>query len=401
MLALISVNYKTSPTEIREQVHISENEISLLHKFIQKKILLDGLFIISTCNRTEIYFNCNQKYLTQNNISHKIISCLIKFKKISEGISPYVEKKYDKEVITHLFRLTSGLESMLVGEYQIVEQIKKTYKICIKNNMLSSILDRMIQKSLNASKLIRTKTNIDKGAVSVSYAAVEKINSIYKKKSISIINIGTGNTGHLTLEYLIKKKYRNIQILNRTINNSRKIANKFNVEYQPIEMIYDLMTNCDVMVFCTSSTKKLITEKNVKKALISRKKPLLIIDLSVPTNVPKDVNLINKVTLINIDGLKDEVNKNYVKRKDEVEHANKLIKILVDEFEIWFKNSKIRYIINQFNEDFNQTISKIENIESQNILKKFKNNIINNIKSIDYENEQDTISIINNILLKK
>ena len=267
--------------------------------------------------------------------------------------------------------------------------------------MLSSILDRMIQKSLNASKLIRTKTNIDKGAVSVSYAAVEKINSIYKKKSISIINIGTGNTGQLTLEYLIKKKYRNIQILNRTINNSRKIANKFNVEYQPIEMIYDLMTNCDVMVFSTSSTKKLIREKNVKKALISRKKPLLIIDLSVPTNVPKDVNLINKVTLINIDGLKDEVNKNYVKRKDEVEHANKLIKILVDEFEIWFKNSKIRYIINQFNEDFNQTISKIENIESQNILKKFKNNIINNIKSIEYENEQDTISIINNILLKK
>ena len=401
MLALISVNYKTSPAEIREQVHISENEISLLHKFIKKNILLDGLFIISTCNRTEIYFNCNQKDLTQNNISHKIISCLIKFKKISEGISPYIEKKYDKEVITHLFRLTSGLESMLVGEYQIVEQIKKTYKICIKNNMLSSILDRMIQKSLNASKLIRTKTNIDKGAVSVSYAAVEKINSIYKKKSISIINIGTGNTGQLTLEYLIKKKYRNIQILNRTINNSRKIANKFNVEYQPIEMIYDLMTNCDVMVFSTSSTKKLITEKNVKKALISRKKPLLIIDLSVPTNVPKDVNLINKVTIINIDGLKDEVNKNYVKRKDEVEYANKLIKILVDEFEIWFKNSKIRHIINQFNEDFNQTISKIENIESQNILKKFKNNIINNIKSIDYENEQDTISIINNILLKK
>ena len=401
MLALISVNYKTSPAEIREQVHISENEISLLHKFIKKNILLDGLFIISTCNRTEIYFNYNQKDLTQNNISHKIISCLIKFKKISEGISPYIEKKYDKEVITHLFRLTSGLESMLVGEYQIVEQIKKTYKICIKNNMLSSILDRMIQKSLNASKLIRTKTNIDKGAVSVSYAAVEKINSIYKKKSISIINIGTGNTGQLTLEYLIKKKYRNIQILNRTINNSRKIANKFNVEYQPIEMIYDLMTNCDVMVFSTSSTKKLITEKNVKKALISRKKPLLIIDLSVPTNVPKDVNLINKVTIINIDGLKDEVNKNYVKRKDEVEYANKLIKILVDEFEIWFKNSKIRHIINQFNEDFNQTISKIENIESQNILKKFKNNIINNIKSIDYENEQDTISIINNILLKK
>ena len=401
MIGLISVNYKNSPVEIREQIHIALDEIIMLHKYIKKTILLDGLFIISTCNRTEIYFDYNQKDLAPNRIFHKIISCLIKFKKVSEGISPYIEKKIDKKLFTHIFSLASGLESMIVGEYQIVEQIKSSYKICVKNNMLSSVLDRMIQKSLNASKLIRTKTNIGKGAVSVSYAAVEKINSIYKKKSTSIINVGAGNTGQLALESLIKKKYENIQVLNRTISKSKKIAEKFNLIYQPIELIYDLIKKCDIIIFSTSSSKKLITVKNVKEALISRKKPLLIIDLSVPTNVPKNVGAINNVNLINIDGLKDEVNKNYIKRKKEIQNANTLIIKLVDEFTIWVNNKKIRSTISQFKKDFDQIISKVKNNGNQNILEKYKRNIINNIKNTELNNDQDTITIINNILLKK
>ena len=401
MIGLISVNYKNSPVEIREQIHIALDEIIMLHEYIKETILLDGLFIISTCNRTEIYFDYNQKDLSQNRIFHKIISCLIKFKKVSEGISPYIEKKIDKKLFTHIFSLASGLESMIVGEYQIVEQIKSSYKICAKNNMLSSVLDRMIQKSLNASKLIRTKTNIGKGAVSVSYAAVEKINSIYKKKSTSIISVGAGNTGQLTLESLIKKKYENIQVLNRTITKSKKIAEKFNLIFQPIELIYDLMKKCDIIIFSTSSSKKLITVKHVKEAITFRKKPLLIIDLSVPTNVPKNVGSINNVTLINIDGLKDEVNKNYIKRKNEIQNANTLIIKLVDEFIIWVNNKKIRSTISQFKINFDQIISKVKNNESQNILEKYKRNIINNIKNIELNNKQDTITIINNILLKK
>ena len=401
MIGLISVNYKNSPVEIREQIHIALDEIIMLHEYIKETILLDGLFIISTCNRTEIYFDYNQKDLSQNRIFHKIISCLIKFKKVSEGISPYIEKKIDKKLFTHIFSLASGLESMIVGEYQIVEQIKSSYKICAKNNMLSSVLDRMIQKSLNASKLIRTKTNIGKGAVSVSYAAVEKINSIYKKKSTSIISVGTGNTGQLALESLIKKKYENIQVLNRTITKSKKIAEKFNLIFQPIELIYDLMKKCDIIIFSTSSSKKLITVKHVKEAITFRKKPLLIIDLSVPTNVPKNVGSINNVTLINIDGLKDEVNKNYIKRKNEIQNANTLIIKLVDEFTIWVNNKKIRSTISQFKINFDQIISKVKNNESQNILEKYKRNIINNIKNIELNNKQDTITIINNILLKK
>ena len=162
-----------------------------------------------------------------------------------------------------------------------------------------------------------------------------------------------------------------------------------------------MVKKCDIIIFSTSSSKKLITVKHVKEAITFRKKPLLIIDLSVPTNVPKNVGSINNVTLINIDGLKDEVNKNYIKRKNEIQNANTLIIKLVDEFTIWVNNKKIRSTISQFKINFDQIISKVKNNESQNILEKYKRNIINNIKNIELNNKQDTITIINNILLKK
>ena len=401
MVGLISINYKISPLDIREHVYVSESEIIDFNNFLRKSILINGLFIISTCNRTEIYFDYDQNKINKKNISHKIISCLINFKKISEGISPYVEKKFDKDAYSHIFRVASGLESMIIGEYQIVEQIKNAYKLCSKNKMLSPILERMIQKSLNASKFIRTKTKIDKGAVSVSYAAVEKINKIYSKKSISIVNVGTGKTGELTLKYLIKKKYKNIQILNRTINKSKKISEKLKLEYQPLENIYKVLSKCDIIIFSTSSPKKLITFNDTVKSLNSRKKPLLIIDLSVPTNVPKEIKNIKNVNLINIDGLKDEVNKNYIKRKKESLTAHKHISNLVNEFMFWVMEKEIRDTINKFHDDFEQRLKKIKNIESQSILNKYRQYIINNIKNIDLKNDQDTISIVNNILLRK
>ena len=198
---------------------------------------------------------------------------------------------------------------------------------------------------------------------------------------------------------MIKKKYRNIEIVNRTISNSKKIAEKFNLTYQSIELIYELMNRCDVMIFSTTSTKKLITTKKARSYLSQRKKPLLIVDLSVPTNVPKDIDTIDNIDLVNIDGLKDEVNKNYLKRKKEINSAKKLITKLVEEFDEWIRNKEIRNIINQFTKEFDQYTLDLN--DDQNLLNKYKQNIITNIKSIKLNKNQDPLSIINNLLLKK
>ena len=339
MIGLVSVNYKNAPVEVREKLYLSENDIvNISNKYLENDIV-DGVYIISTCNRTEIYFENYFVNTSESKIIHKVISILANFKKYIESISPYAEVKKNIEVINHIFCLASGLESMLIGEYQIVDQIKKSYNLSKENKFLSSNLDRLLQKSLNASKHVRSNTKIDKGAVSVSYAAVEKVNTYFKNKNIFISCIGLGETGKLTIQYLVKKNFKNITLMNRTLSKSKDLSEKFNVNFSKIGNLTSFIEKSDLVIFSTSNNNKLLKEDNLTDIVKKRDKDLLIIDLSVPTNVSRAVGSINGINLVNIDNLKDEVNKNYKKRKDEIVLAKQLIDKLVHDFSHWL-NSK-------------------------------------------------------------
>ena len=339
MIGLVSVNYKNAPVEVREKLYLNENDIVNISNKYLKNDIVDGVYIISTCNRTEIYFENYFVNISESKIIHKVISILANFKKYIESISPYAEVKKNIEVINHIFCLASGLESMLIGEYQIVDQIKKSYNLSKENKFLSSNLDRLLQKSLNASKHVRSNTKIDKGAVSVSYAAVEKVNTYFKNKNIFISCIGLGETGQLTLQYLVKKNFKNITLMNRTLSKSKDLSEKFNVNFSKIGNLTSFIEKSDLVIFSTSNKNKLLKEDNLTDIVKKRDKDLLIIDLSVPTNVSRAVGSINGINLVNIDNLKDEVNKNYKKRKDEIVLAKRLIDKLVHDFSHWL-NSK-------------------------------------------------------------
>ena len=382
MIGLISFNYKNTPLEIREKLYLDDNDKSILYKIFNNSKLIKGTFIISTCNRTEVYFECKCREITK--IIHFLVASIVNYKKYSESVSPYIQKKIDHEVIKHIFSLACGLKSMLIGEYQIVDQIKKSYAFAIKKKTLSPILNRLIQKCLNASKFVRTNTNIDKGAVSVSYAAVEKINSFCNNKQISIANIGIGNTGKLTLEYLLKKKYKNITIINRTLKVAKDISKEYNIKYSKIENLSKIIQRTDVLIFSTSSTKKLITATQLTDTIKNKKKKLFIVDLGVPTNVSKDVRNIKNITLFNIENLKDEVNKNYKKRKKEIGKAKKIIFDLSIEFEKWVESRNILNKINKIKNNLNKT--KQDPISKEYIEKKLS------------KNNKGTLKLINNIL---
>lgn len=339
MIGLVSVNYKNAPLEVREKLYLNEIDIvNISNKYLENDIV-HGVYLISTCNRTEIYFENHFDNISESKLIHKVLSILANFKKYTESISPYAEVKKNIEVINHIFCLASGLESMLIGEYQIVDQIKKSYNLSKVNKFLSSNLDRLLQKSLNASKYVRSNTKIDKGAVSVSYAAVEKVNTYFKNKNIFITCIGLGETGQLTLQYLVKKNFKNITLMNRTLSKSRDLSEKFNVNFSKIGNLTSFIQKSDLVIFSTSYKEKLIKKDNLTDIFNKRDKDLLIIDLSVPTNVSRAVNSINGISLVNVDNLKDEVNKNYKKRKDEIVLAKKFIDKLVLDFSHWL-NSK-------------------------------------------------------------
>ena len=339
MIGLVSVNYKNAPVEVREKLYLNENDIvNVSNKYLENDIV-DGVYIISTCNRTEIYYENHYINNSESKVVHKVISTLANFKKYTESIATYAVVKKNKEVTNHIFCLASGLESMLIGEYQIVDQIKKSYKLSKENKFLSSNLDRLLQKSLNASKYVRSNTKIDKGAVSVSYAAVEKVNTYFKNKNIFISCIGLGETGKLTIQYLVKKNFKNITLMNRTLSKSKDLSEKFNVNFSKIGNLKSFIEKSDLVIFSTSNNNKLLKEDNLTDIVKKRDKDLLIIDLSVPTNVSRSVGSMNGINLVNIDNLKDEVNKNYKKRKDEIVLAKRLIDKLVHDFSHWL-NSK-------------------------------------------------------------
>ena len=414
MIGLISINYKHAPLEIREQFDFSDDQKSDFHQILKSNYDVEGLMILSTCNRTEIYFEYENHIGQENKLMHSVLKALVNFKSFNESLSPYLEKKTNKNVVEHIFRVIAGLESMIVGEYQIVEQLKDAFIFAENKKMLGPIISRMVQKAFETGKYIRTNTDIDKGAMSVSYAAVEKIAQKFDVLKIKTLCIGAGETGSLSIEYLDKKGCKDITITNRTFSKAEKLANKFNINTIHFEDLKSNLKLVDVAIFSTSSKESLLSVNEARKIILDRKKELLLIDLCVPRNLPKGIEDIQGISLVNIDGLKDMVNTNYNKRKMEVVKAEIFIDEFLMDFEDWASSRQLRPSIlslkNQFNELIDLDAEKCNccNKSLKNctqfshyqtrLSKKFAGRLIQQIKKVSNngKNEQ-ALEIINQI----
>jgi glutamyl-tRNA reductase len=415
MIGLVSINYKNAPIEIREKFDFSDNQKDEFYKIIKSKRIVEGVMIISTCNRTEIYFE-NEKFTgLETKIIHKVLKELVDYKSFFDSLSLFVETKTSKYVTEHLFRLVSGLESMIIGEYQIVDQIKQSFAFAKENDMLSPILERMIQKSFEAGKYIRSNTHIGKGAVSISYAIVEKLSKLPQINSSKILVVGAGETSLLTIKHLLKKQIENISVVNRSSDKAKAIAKKCNINYDNFNDLPKLLVENDVAIFSTSSKKSLISFEEITNILKLRNdKNIILIDLSVPRNLPASLSNINGVSLINIDNLKDQVNKNYKKRKLEIAKAEGFIHFFLNDFNQWKTSRHLRPSIVALNDQFDDLLNSDEekcsccnkllinciNFSNQHnrIRTKFLNNLIKKIKLVSNNGkDEDALNVINKI----
>ena len=415
MIGLVSINYKNAPIEIREKFDFSDNQKDEFYKIIKSKRIVEGVMIISTCNRTEIYFE-NEKFTgLETKIIHKVLKELVDYKSFFDSLSLFVETKTSKYVTEHLFRLVSGLESMIIGEYQIVEQIKQSFAFAKENDMLSPILERMIQKSFEAGKYIRSNTHIGKGAVSISYAIVEKLSKLPQINSSKILVVGAGETSLLSIKHLLKKQIENISVVNRSSDKAKAIAKKCNINFDNFNDLPKLLVENDVAIFSTSSKKSLISFEEITNILKLRNdKNIILIDLSVPRNLPASLSKINGVSLINIDNLKDQVNKNYKKRKLEIAKAEGFIHFFLNDFNQWKTSRHLRPSIVALNDQFDDLLNSDEekcsccnkllinciNFSNQHnrIRTKFLNNLIKKIKQVSNNgNDEDALNVINKI----
>ena len=417
MVGLISINYKIAPLNIRERFFFDNSEKLVFHNHLRKELDIEGLMIISTCNRTEIYFEFENHIGQENKFLHSVVKELVVFKKYKDSLSPHLNNLTGSyKVANHLFRLVSGLESMIIGEFQIVEQLKDAYYFSKKHKMLGPILGRMIQKSLETGKYIRTNTEIGRGAVSVSYAAVEQITNNYDLKNAKFLCVGLGETSKLSIRHLHQKGIKKIKITNRTKSKLNAFCKELGYESIQFEDYKKEILNSDVVIFSTGSKSPLLTKKDIEQNIKKRNNKLLLVDLSVPRNLSNDLEELNNIEIINIDNLKDTVNENYKKRKAEVIKAELYIEEFLVEFDDWTNTRLLRPSIlslkKQVRELFlNETISNIKSLSESATSKdlslklskaydKFSDNLVKKIKKAsDNGKDEKAIEIINQIFL--
>ena len=422
MVGLISLNYKVAPIELRERFYLDDAQKIVFHNLLKKHVGVEGLMLISTCNRTELYFEFENHIGQESKFIHSIVKELAEFRNFKESLSPYLVKQTGSyNVSKHLFRLACGLESMIIGEFQIVEQLKNSYDFSYKHKMLGPILNRMVQKSLETGKFIRTNTKIDKGALSVSYAAVEKISKTLKIDNPEFLCVGLGETSKLSIKHLHQKNYTKIKIANRTFKKSSDFAKSLNINAIKFESFKKELLKVDVAIFSTSSKEALISKNELNEITSKRDKDLLIIDLSVPRNIPNDCQDLSNVKIINVDDLKDAVNLNYKKRKTQILQAEKFIEDFLSEFDDWTNSRQLRPSILSIKKQIKNIIvdETIENVNSSSngsnlsildsdgfnerlnkVYEKFSDNLIRKIKEASKNGKDEkAIGIINQIFL--
>lgn len=335
MVAILGISHKSAPVCIRELYAFDEQEKISFSDQIKSLLKLEGIVILSTCNRTEIYFNTLLE--NENEIYRLITGELMKFKKITVDNLLNFYFFSQAEAVEQLFKVSSGLESLVLGEEQIIGQVKEAFRYAQNNKFTDCIISRLFIKAIEAGKRIRTETHIARGAASVSSAAVELCNEIFPDlQNRTIMVVGAGQTGDLILQCMLKKNHPAFFIANRTFSKAAGLAEKYCGNAIELSAIESNISKCDLIITATSSKEHLITREMAEKAMGSREnRPQVYIDLSVPSNISDTVNEIENVHYYGVDDLQAVVIKNVERRKSAIDHSMSIISEVRDEFMEW------------------------------------------------------------------
>ncbi len=387
MIELLGLNHKSAPIEVREKFVFCEEDIKRFVPMLKAKGIL-GAVIISTCNRTEIYVD----YEEDGGFSGFEVfeQTLFDYRKVDKSLCSHFYRKSQNDAARHLFHVVSGLDSMALGEYQIVGQVKDAYNISECNNLISPVLIRLFNKAFEAGKRVRSETSICKGAVSISYAAVDLASKqLHKLTEQNVLLIGAGQTSELTLQNLIKKGCSNFTIVNRTFQKAQEVAERYNARAEEFSQMEELLLENNIVISSTASKKPLITKAMVEYAMLIRNnKPLFFIDLSVPRNVAHEVAEIPNVFVYDVDTLTNIVEDTFGKRRGEICAAEQIIEEVVAEYITWVNS---RNLIPTF-----QSISNCFQSIHKNELEGFKKNP----KEIDYQKASEYGEHITNKLIR-
>lgn len=325
----IGLNYKKADADIRGLFSVGEHSMeSMLMN--AKSEGVQSLSALSTCNRTELYGVAKHPYQLIKLLCEHTNGTIDEFEKVA-----YVYK--NDEAVSHLFKVGTGLDSQILGDFEIISQLRNSFRLSKKLEMMNPFMERLANSVIQASKRIKNETGISSGATSVSFAAVQYImNNVPQISEKNILLYGTGKIGRNTCENLVKHtKNDHIVLINRTKTRAEKIAGKFNLVVKNHSDLESEISETDVLIVATGAQ-----DPTVYNELLSLKKPLLILDLSIPKNVSQDVLENEMVTLVHLDELSKLTDKTLEQRASELPLAEKIIKEIESDFNQWAKDRK-------------------------------------------------------------
>lgn len=353
-LALVGVNFRTAPVEVREKMTFKTTDIPRVLRCIKRLIPDSETVILSTCNRTELYAAGPALPTYRESLG-------LLFAKGgnlwgSDDYERFLYRKDDVAAVEHLFSVAASLESMVLGEREILGQVKAAYALGQEAGTTGRILNPLFQRALKTAKLVQTKTAITRGHVSVGSVAVDFARRIFHDFATkTAIVVGAGQTAEATIRNLIDKGLKTLRVVNRSPERGRELADRYGGKAIQFDLLEDYLPQADIVISSTNAPHCVIHSAMVQKAIAARgHRPMLFLDLAVPRDVEEGVGTLPNVYLYNIDDLKDTAAEGLARRRGEVEETRSLVRAQARQFAAWFRTQDCGTLIRRMDEAANR-----------------------------------------------
>ena len=334
-LLALGLNHETAPISVRERTAVTNDRLGDALRNLTTASSVEEATILSTCNRTEIY--CHQKSDAQD----LIVRWLCDFHGLERtDISPYLYHYPDAQAVRHAFRVAAGLDSMVLGEPQILGQMKEAFAIAHREGVTGKILNRLFQQTFSVAKRVRTDTAIGTSAVSVAYAAVSLAKQIFRElNEQTVLMIGAGETIELTARHLKDAGIQHLIVANRTLERARNLAKLYHAEAILLDELPARLSEGDIVISSTASTLPILGKGALESALKKRRhRPMFMVDLAVPRDIEPEVAELDDVFLYTVDDLRGVIEENLQTRKEAAEEAEQIIDVHTQEFMGWLSS---------------------------------------------------------------
>ena len=337
-LIAFGINHKTAPVAIREKVAFAPEKMEqALHECLGNGDVSEAA-IVSTCNRTELYTNIND----DNDIS-SLLNWFCQYHKLNkEDVEPYIYLHSNNEAVQHILRVASGLDSLVLGEPQILGQIKDAYNTASHAGTLGRQLNRLFQHTFSVAKQVRTDTAIGANPVSVAFAAVSLSKRIFADLSKhTALLIGAGETTELVAQHLTNQGVNNMIVANRTVERAQTLANKFEAEAIALSDMPERLVEADIIIASTASQLPILGKGAVERALKQRKhRPMFMVDIAVPRDIEPEVGELDDVYLYTVDDLHEVIEEGRQSREEAAVQAEEIVVNQVEHFMGWLRSLK-------------------------------------------------------------